>query len=122
DGSIESSANGSRVNFNWTLTLDGSGEAVVKFKHRLGREIEAMTFPVEVVEDSAPVVVLLSPVQRDFRIRQDEVLPMKYEVEEDFLVAKLAVEIDAGGASNAMLDGTLPLQVGHAKPPVFRGE
>ncbi len=122
DGSIESAASGGRVSFNWSLLAGGSGEAVVKFKHRLGREIEVMTFPVEVVEDSAPVVMLISPMQRDFKIRPDEVLTMKYEVVEDFSVAKLAVEVDAGGNAKALLDGNLPLQVGHAKPPVFRGE
>ncbi|MES2660129.1 MAG: hypothetical protein V4689_16015 [Verrucomicrobiota bacterium] len=122
EGKIESSATGGRADFIWTLTTGGAGEAVVKFKHRLGREIEALRFPVEVLEDIAPEVVLLSPIQRDFKVRADEVLPLKYEITEDFSVAKLAVEVDAGGNAKAMLDEALPVLVPHSKPQLFRGE
>lgn len=122
DGSIENSANGGRVGFTWMLEKQGSGEVVVKLRHRLGREIEALKFPVEVLDDNVPLVTLLSPIQRDFRIRQDEVLSLKYEVAEDFSVAKLSVEVDAGGNAKALLDETLPLQIPRSKPPMFRGE
>ena len=122
EGRIENSANGGRVDFTWTLTTGSAGEAVVKFKHRLGREIEALRFPVEVLEDMAPEVVLLSPIQRDFKVRADEVLPLKYEIAEDFSVAKLAVEVDAGDNAKALLDEALPVLVPHSKPQVFRGE
>ncbi|MEO5917817.1 MAG: DUF4175 family protein [Luteolibacter sp.] len=122
EGKIESSANGGRADFTWTLTTGGGGEAVIKFKHRLGREIEALRFPVEVLADMVPEVALLSPVQRDFKVRADEVLPLKYEVTEDFSVAKLSVEVDAGGNAKTMLDEPLPLPAPRAKPPIFRGE
>lgn len=122
EGSIEASAKGGRAVVEWTLASGASGEAVVKLKHRLGREIEALRFPVEVFEDAVPLVTLLSPVQKDFRIRPDEVLALKYEVEEDFAVAKLAVEVDAGGKGNEMLGGALPIRLPRSEPPVFRGE
>ncbi len=122
DGVVESAANGGRVGFSWALAAGGSGEAVVMLQHRLGREIEALRFPVEVLEDRAPEVVLLSPMQRDLKVRPDEVMNLKYEVTEDFTVAKLAVEVDAGGKPPISLERTLPLRVAASKPPRFRGD
>lgn len=121
DGVVESAANGGRVSISWTLAAGGSGEAVVTLKHRLGRKIEALRFPVEVLEDRAPEVVLLSPTQRILKVRPDEVLDLKYEITEDFSVAKLAVEVEAGGKPPVMLERTLPLRVEGSKPPRFRG-
>ncbi|MES2922312.1 MAG: hypothetical protein V4819_12240 [Verrucomicrobiota bacterium] len=122
DGVVENAANGGRVSISWALAAGGSGEAVVRLKHRLGREIEALHFSVEVLEDRAPEVVLLSPMQRDLKVRPDEVMDLKYEVTEDFAVAKLAVEVDAGGKPPAMLERTIPPRVAGSKPPRFRGD
>jgi len=121
EGAVENSANGGRVSFGWKLTAGGSGEAVVRLKHRLGRTIEAARFSISVLEDRVPEVVLLSPMQRDLKVRPDEVLALKYEVTEDFSLAKLAVEVEAGGKNTEMLDQALPARVGGTKPPVFRG-
>lgn len=120
EGHIESAANGGRISFSWTLASGGSGEAVVTLKHRLGREIETLRFRVEVTDDQVPEVALLSPTQRDLKVRPDEVLDMRYEVTEDFAVAKVAVEVEAG-SGKAMLDEVIPLRTGNTKPPVFRG-
>ncbi|MES2475996.1 MAG: hypothetical protein V4640_09455 [Verrucomicrobiota bacterium] len=121
EGSIENSAKGGRVAFEWMLAAGQSGEAVIQFKHRLGREIDALRFPLEVREDVAPRVTLLSPLQKEFRIRPDELLALKYEVEEDFAVEKLVVEAE-GGTAKVTLDGILPLRQGRSEPPVFQGE
>ncbi|NQX02242.1 hypothetical protein HQ447_16410, partial [bacterium] len=59
EGTVEAAANGGRIGISWTLAAGGSGEAVVMLKHRLGREIEALRFAVEVLEDQVPDVVLL---------------------------------------------------------------
>ena len=120
DGIVESAANGGRVSFSWALAAGGSGEAVVTLKHRLGREIEALRFPVEVLEDRPPEVVLLSPMQRDLKVRPDEMMDLNFEITEDFTLAKLAVEVDAGGKP-LMLERTLPPRVVDSKPPRFRG-
>ena len=122
EGVVESYANGGRVSFTWTLVAGGSGETVVRIKHRLGREIEGLRFPVEVLEDRAPAVVLLSPMQHDLKVRPDEVLDLKYEATEDFSVAKLAVEVEAGGKPSMMLERAIPSRVGSSKPPRFRGD
>ncbi len=121
EGVVENSANGGRVSFAWKLAAASSGEAVVKLKHRLDRTIEAARFSITVLEDRVPEVVLLSPIQRDLKVRPDEVLALKYEVTEDFSLAKLAVEVEAGGKNAAMLDQDLPVRVGSSKPPIFRG-
>ena len=122
DGVVANAANSGRVSFSWALAAGGSGEAVVTLKHRLGREIEALRFPVEVLEDRPPEVVLLSPTQRDLKVRPDEVMALIYEITEDFAVAELAVEVDAGGKPPVMLERTLPPRIAGSKPPRFRGE
>ena len=121
DGVVESAASGGRVRLSWTLAAGGSGEAVVMMRHRLGKNIEALRFTTEVLEDRVPEVVLISPMQRDLKVRPDEVMDLKFEVTEDFSVAKLAVEVDAGGKPPVMLDRTIPLRVAGSKPQRFRG-
>ncbi len=120
EGSIESSSTGGRVTLAWTLAKVGSEEAVVKLKHRLGREVEALRFTIETLADQPPSVVLLSPAKRELKVRPDERLSMRYEVTEDFSVAKAAVEIEAGNKP-ALLDQPLPLRVANSKPPRFKG-
>ncbi len=120
EGQIESSSKGGRITIPWTLTKAGSEEAVVKLKHRLGREVEALRFKIETLADEAPSVVLLSPSKRDLKIRPDERLSMRYEVAEDFSVAKVSVEVEANGKTS-LLDQALPLRVANSKPPRFKG-
>ncbi|MBC8127359.1 MAG: hypothetical protein H8M99_09495, partial [Gloeobacteraceae cyanobacterium ES-bin-144] len=121
DAEMESSATGGRLRFYWTLAAGSSGEAVVFLKHRLGRQIEALKFSVSVLEDHAPEVVLLSPLENDLKLRSSEVLKLAYEVTEDFAVAKMAVEVDANGKEMVMLDQMLPLRLAESKSPVFHG-
>jgi collagen type III alpha len=122
EGRIESSSKGGRAEFQWNLTTEQAGEAVVTFKHRLGREVEVLRFPVEVLPDTPPAVVLLSPIQRDLKVRPDETLPLNYEITEDFSLAKLAVEVEADGKATLLLDEVLPAAVPNIMPPVFRGQ
>jgi hypothetical protein len=120
EGQIESSSKGGRITIPWTLAKAGSEEAVVKLKHRLGREVEALRFKIETLADEAPSVVLLSPSKRDMKIRPDERLSMRYEVTEDFSVAKVSVEVEANNKTT-LLDQALPLRVANSKPPRFKG-
>jgi len=120
EGQIESSSKGGRITIPWTLAKAGSKEAVLKLKHRLGREVEALRFKIETLDDEAPSVVLLSPSKRDLKIRPDERLSMRYEVTEDFSVAKVSVEVKANGKTT-LLDQALPLRVANTKPPRFKG-
>jgi hypothetical protein len=111
------------VSFSWTLAADGDGEAVVTLKHRLGREVEALRFPVRVLEDQLPVVRWLSPIARELRVRPDEVLGLRYEVAEDFGVAEVALEVKTGGKDPTRLAQDLPVKLGgSSKPARYRGE
>jgi hypothetical protein len=122
EGKVENSASGGRVSFEWTLAATGSGEAVVGLKHRLGREVEALRFPVRVLEDFSPEVRWLSPVARELRVRPDEVLALSYEVVEDFGVAALKLEVKAEGEPVQAFPRALPERLaGAAKPPRYRG-
>ncbi|MCW1886492.1 hypothetical protein OKA04_17270 [Luteolibacter flavescens] len=123
DGSVEKSASGGRVALAWDLKEEGSGEAVVKLKHRLGREMEALRFPVRVLEDFSPSVRWLSPVATELRVRPDEVLGLRYEVTEDFGVAALQLDVKAGDKDVRRLSRELPDKLGGgAKPARYRGE
>jgi hypothetical protein len=121
DARIEASASGGRVDFSWKLSTDTSGEAVVKFRHRLGRDIEALRFQVVVLPDQEPKVVLVSPSQKDLKVRPDELLSLQYQVTEDFALAKVSVEASAGGDRQAMFPQTLPFGAKGARPLVFEG-
>jgi hypothetical protein len=123
DGKVESEANGGRVSFTWQLQKEGSGEAVVWLRHRLGREVEALRFPVRVLEDQAPRVRWLSPMAKELRIRPDEVLGFRYEVTEDFGVASLQLETKTSGKGPLRSGQDLPEKVaGSVKPYRFRGD
>ncbi|MCW1925312.1 hypothetical protein OKA05_22320 [Luteolibacter arcticus] len=123
DGALEKSASGGRVMVAWDLKEAGSGEAVLMLKHRLGREVEALRFPVRVLEDLSPAVRWLSPVATELRVRPDEVLGLRYEVTEDFGVAALQLEVKTTGQEPRRLARDLPEKLGGgAKPARYRGE
>jgi hypothetical protein len=123
DGKVESEANGGRVSFEWQLQKDGSGEAVVWLRHRLGREVEALRFPVRVLEDQGPLVRWLSPMAKELRIRPDEVLGFRYEVTEDFGIASLQLETKTSGKEPVQTVQDLPERLaGGTRPFRFRGD
>jgi len=122
DGAIESSASGGRVTFVWDLGKENGGDAVVWLKHRLGRQVDALRFPVRVLEDQVPTVRWLSPLAKELRVRPDEVLGLRYEIAEDFGVSSLQLEEKAGGKEAVPRGLDLPEKVsGGAKPARFRG-
>ncbi|WP_035603299.1 hypothetical protein [Haloferula sp. BvORR071] len=122
DGKIDAAASGGRVTFAWALDKDSSGEAVVRLKHRLGREVESLRFPVRVLEDQAPVVRWLSPLAKELRVRPDEVLGLRYEVTEDFGLASLKVESKASDKEAVSTNSDLPEKLpGSSRPFRFRG-
>ncbi len=122
EGGVEHSASGGRVSFSWTLAADGGGEAVVTLKHRLGREVEALRFPVRVLEDQLPVVRWLNPIARELRVRPDEVLGLRYEVAEDFGVAEAGLEVKTAGQETKQIAQDVPAKLpGSARPARYRG-
>lgn len=121
DGVVENAAGTGRVSFSFPLTAGMAGEAVVMLKHRLGREIEAMRFPVQALDDLAPEVVLLRPAQREMKIRPEEFLPLAYQVTEDFALATVGLEAQAGGKNTLVLLPP-PDREGGSELRIFRGE
>ncbi len=111
----------SQLTLEWIIDNPGLVEAKVILRHRLGHEIEAHAFAMEMLEDQAPQVVLLSPLQQQLRLRPEEQLELRYEVLEDFAVARVAVEVDDKGKRQVSLGQNLPLRVEGSKPPRFRG-
>lgn len=111
----------SQFTLDWRLDAPGLVEGKVILRHRLGHEIEAHTFAMEMVEDQVPQVVLLSPQQKELRLRPDEQLDLRYEVLEDFALARVAVELNDMAQRQVSLGQNLPLRVEGSKPPRFRG-
>lgn len=122
DGKLETSATGGRVSFSWVLARENSGVAVITAKHPLGRELELARFPIEVLPDSDPQVLVSSPSQDEIRVRFDQRVPLNYDVTEDFSLAKVEIEVDAGGDRQLSIPQDLPLRRGgSAQPAVFDG-
>nr|WP_240963716.1 DUF4175 family protein [Luteolibacter luteus] len=122
DAKIERAADGGRMSVSWNLEENGAGDAVLWLKHRLGREVDALRFPVRVLEDAAPVVRWLSPIAKEIRVRPDEVLGLRYEITEDFGVAAVQIEAKTEGKEPVRLAQDLPERFGAAtKPARFRG-
>jgi hypothetical protein len=122
EAKIDRAADGGRVSISWTLDEHGGGDAVMWLKHRLGREVDALRFPVRVLEDAPPVVRWLSPMARELRVRPDEVLGLRYEITEDFGVATVQIEAKTLDKEPVRLSQNLPERFGNmSKPSRFRG-
>lgn len=69
-----------------------------------------------------PAMVLTTILLLALAVWPDEVMALIYEITEDFAVAKLAVEVDAGGKPPVMLERIIPPRIVDSKPPKFRGD
>jgi hypothetical protein len=111
----------SQIDLPWQLEEPGLVEAKVILRHRLGHDIEAHAFVIELLEDQAPQVVLLSPVQKELRLRPDEQLELRYDVIEDHALSRVAVELSDNRDRNLSLGQDLPYRVEGSRPQRFRG-
>ncbi|MCP5547122.1 MAG: hypothetical protein H7A50_07095 [Akkermansiaceae bacterium] len=121
EGEIETSASSGRVRMERVLATGDRGAAAWMLKHRLGEAMEAAGFELEAVEDRAPEVVLLSPLRREIRVRPDEVVDLRYEVVEDFGLARVSVAAEAGRKGRIELGQVLPERYGARERMSFRG-
>lgn len=121
EAQVSTASGTSQLLLEWTVEEPGLVEAKVMLRHRLGHEIEAHAFAMEMLVDQAPQVILLSPLQKELRLRPDEQLDLRYEVLEDFAIARVAVELDDKGKRQVALGQNLPQRVEGSKPPRFRG-
>ncbi len=111
----------SQIDLPWQLEEPGLVEAKVILRHRLGHDIEAHAFVIELLEDQAPQVVLLSPVQKELRLRPDEQLELRYDVVEDHALSRVAVEVSDSHDRNLSVGQNIPYRVEGSRPQRFRG-
>ncbi len=112
----------SQLDFSWQIHEPGQVVATVMLKHRLGKKVTAATFFIESLADAAPQVVLISPSEKEIRLRPDEALDLRYEVIEDYALARIAVELSENETPKISLGQNLPALVVATKPPHFRGD
>ena len=112
----------SQLDFSWQIHEPGQVVATIILKHRLGKEVNAATFFIESLADAAPQVMLISPSEKEIRLRPDETLDLRYEVIEDFALARVSVELSENEKPQISLGQNLPTQIIATKPPHFRGD
>lgn len=122
EANLESSANGTA--FTWTGVLPSGldSTAKLKVKHQLGQTLEARAFRLKAVADPAPLVKILTPVQREFRVRPDEQIIITYEVEEKLGVVKCEIELEVDGKLEAPLLELLPERVDGEMGRLWEGD
>jgi len=106
---------------NWTLAPDGGGLGRVVLRHRLGREVEGVRFPINVQLDQPPVVKLIAPREKELRVRPDEQIEIEYHVEEDFAISQAGVELKVDSESKSPLVAAPPERDHSASEAGYRG-
>ena len=119
--SVTSASGSSQLDFAWTMDQVGSSAARLLLKHRLGEENVGQTFTIEVIQDASPRVVLLAPSQRELRLRNDEMINLRYDVIEDFALSLVALEVNDYVNESLTIPEELPLRVQDTKPTRYRG-
>ncbi|MDA7888020.1 hypothetical protein N9A86_01380 [Akkermansiaceae bacterium] len=119
---VENSANGSSITWHQTMAPETFGNASLKVTHKLGRELEGGNFAIESLIDEAPAVRLLSPIQREVKMRPDDQIILKYEVIEKIGLGKAEIQIEAGGKNLEPLQELLPEKKPDLRPNLWSGE
>jgi hypothetical protein len=118
---LERAADGGNYTSRWTLEAVGHSMGRVVLKHRLGREFEAAAFTIESLADTPPEVKWLSAMQKETRLRPDDLLEMGYEVTDDVGLGSVKLEIQPQRGENAYLTTETPPRIGRGEPPTWRG-
>jgi len=122
DVEVENSANGSSIRWTQTMVPQTLGSASLMVTHKLGRELQGASFAMESLVDEAPAVKILSPVQREVKMRPDDQIILKYEVLEKIGLSKAEIEIEAGGKKLESLKELLPEKKPDLRPNLWEGE
>ena len=119
---LDPSARGTAMTWSGVLK-PGLDEAVVlQVKHQLGSVLDAAQFSLLATEDPAPVVKILTPVQREFRVKPDEQVNITYEVIEHIDLVKAEIQLEVNGKPVEPLLELLPERVGLEKNDRWEGE
>ncbi|MFT6864291.1 MAG: hypothetical protein ACJAVK_002856, partial [Akkermansiaceae bacterium] len=119
---LEPTARGTMAKWTRTLTPGLDGSAVMKVKHRLGRELNAAQFQLLATEDPAPVVEILTPIQRDFRVKPNEQVIITYRALEGIGIARAEIELEMNGKPVAPLVEILPERIDGEDGKQWEGE
>jgi len=119
---LDGSAAGTNASWSQTLRPGQAGLASMMVKHRLGRELEGVRFAIEATEDLAPEVTILTPVQREFRVKQEDQIVITYEVIETIGLAKATIELEVNGKAVEPLLELLPNRIPSVKGDRWEGE
>lgn len=119
---LAGSAAGTGATWTETLAAGQSGTARLMVKHRLGRELEGARFNLEALEDPVPVVEILTPVQREFRVKPDDQITITYQVVEAIGLSKAAIELEVDGRLVEPLLELLPERLPSANDDLWEGE
>ena len=119
---LEPTARGTIVSWRTILQPGLEGAALMKVKHRLGRELDAAQFQLLAEEDPAPEVEILTPVQREFRVKSTEQVFLVYSAVEQIGIAKVEIELEVNGKPVESLVELLPERIDGANGKVWEGE
>ncbi|YCM44869.1 hypothetical protein V2O64_02405 [Verrucomicrobiaceae bacterium 227] len=119
---LDGSAAGTKASWSQTLKPGQAGLASMMVQHRLGRELEGARFAIESSEDPAPEVTILTPVQREFRVKPGDQIIMTYEVIEAIGLSRAAIELEVNGQTVEPLLELLPDRVPTVKGDLWEGE
>ncbi|MDA7866278.1 hypothetical protein N9A70_05835, partial [Akkermansiaceae bacterium] len=119
---LEPTARGTIVTWDQVLKPGFDGAALMKVKHRLGRELDAAQFQLFAQEDPAPVVEILTPAQREFRVKPSEQVILTYSAVEQIGIAKVEIQLEVNGKSVEPLAELLPERIDGANGKLWEGE
>jgi hypothetical protein len=94
---LESNARGTNLTWSEILKPGLEGPATVRVKHRLGRTLDGARFQLQATEDPAPIVKILTPVQREFQVKPNEQVIITYDVIEGIGLSKAEIELEVEG-------------------------
>ena len=119
---LEPTARGTIVSWRTILQPGLEGAALMKVEHRLGRELDAAQFQILAEEDSAPEVEILTPIQKEFRVKPTEQVVLVYSAVEQIGIANVEIELEVNGKPVESLAEILPERIDGAKGKHWEGE
>lgn len=90
----------SEKKISWEMELKSgiNGSWRIELADEEGFTNEPVSFPIEVLPDKAPTVQIREPVQREFKLRPTETLPITAAITEDFGIANFTMLVTPDGA------------------------
>ncbi|BDS06581.1 hypothetical protein NT6N_16210 [Oceaniferula spumae] len=119
---IDSRASGGTLNIDFPLSKAQSGVGKIMLKHRLGEEVEVARFPVKALPDEAPKISILTPTQRELKVRRDDQLPITYQVVEHIGLQSVEIDLEINGHRVSPMSQVLPTRIKNSKQALWNGE